>query len=212
MRIRKLARNNSGQALVETALILPLLLTIVLNAVNFAYFFLMALDITASSRSSGIYSIMGGATPAALPLPVAGPPTLDKTTGQPTGTTVSDLAFQDLYGSVYSPSLTNTGVNVCSSRIGVSGSGSTTATKCTSYGNVTGFPSTAPDADPEAPAFLLGRVDVAYQFSPPIPFTPLNLLVLAVPYTPNKMTTVCNSSGGTVTCTFYRHIEMREMQ
>ena len=195
MTIRKLARNNSGQALIETALILPLLLTIVLNAINFAFFFLVALNITASSRSSGIYSIMGGATPAAQPLPQAGP--------YDTNTSVSYLAYQDLTGAVYTPTPTNTGVNVCSSTVGVSGTGSATVTTCTSSGIGGGFP-TSSDADPEAPAFLMGRVDVAYKFSPPIPLTPFNALLL--------LASNCSSSGGTVTCTFYRHVVMREMQ
>jgi len=201
MKIRKLARNSSGQALIETALILPLLLTIVLNAVNFAYFFLMALNITGAARSSGIYSIMGGATPAAVALPKAGPYT--------TTTTVSYLAYQDLTGSVYSPSTTNTGVNVCSSTVGIHNAGSTNmGTNCASVGISGGFAATA-GPDPElnsansAPAFLLNRVVVAYQFSPPIPIMPFNILVLAAP--------VCTSSGGTVTCTFYRQVEMREM-
>src|ERR1700758_5513804 len=110
MRKSKRFNNCSGQALIETALILPLLLMIVLNAVNFGYFFLMALNITAASRTSGIYSVMGGATPAALPLPNAGPVT--------TTTTVSYLAYQDLTGAVYSPSTSNTGVQVCSSSVG----------------------------------------------------------------------------------------------
>lgn len=105
MRKSKRFSGSSGQALIETALILPLLLMIVLNAVNFGYFYLMALNITAASRSSGIYSIMGGATPASLPLPNAGPVT--------TTTTVSYLAYQDLTGAVYSPSTSNTGVQVC---------------------------------------------------------------------------------------------------
>jgi hypothetical protein len=195
MTIRKLARNSSGQALIETAIMLPLLLVIVLNAVNFAFFFLMALNITASSRSSGIYSVMGGATPAAVPLPKAGP--------QTTASTVSYLAYQDLTGAVSTPSTSNTGVNVCSSTVGVTGSGSSTVTSCTSSGAGGGFPSSA-DADPEAPSFLLGRVDIAYKFSPPIPFSAFNLIVLAAPN--------CVSSGGTVTCTFYRHVVMREMQ
>src|ERR1019366_10079576 len=171
MRIRKLARNSSGQALIETVLVLPLLLTIVLNAVNFAFFFLMALNITSASRTSGIYSIMGGATPSAIALPNAGP--------QTTSTTVSYLAYQDLTGAVYSPSTSNTGVNVCSSTVGVSAGG---ITNCTSYGISGGFPSTA-EADPElnadssGPAFLLNRVDVAYKVNPPVPLTPFNLFV-----------------------------------
>src|SRR5579863_1393684 len=201
MRKSKRLRGCSGQALIETALILPLLLMVVLNAVNFGYFYLMALNITASSRSSGIYSIMGGATPAALPLPNAGPVT--------TTTSVSYLAYQDLTGAVYSPSTSNTGVQVCSTSVGaVINPGTTTMhTPCTSFG-IGSFP--ASDVDPElnlgktAPAFLLNRVDVAYQFSPIIPLAPFNIMALATP--------ACSSSAGTVTCTFYRHVEMREMQ
>jgi hypothetical protein len=204
MKTLKLARNSSGQALIETALVLPLLLTIVLNAVNFAFFFLMALNITAASRSSTIYSVMGGSTPSAIALPKGGPAT--------TTTTVSYLALQDLTGAVYSPS-TMAGVQVCSSSIppapGILNAGTTNMqTRCASYGSVGSFPSAEPDpelnAGSTAPAFLLNRVDVAYQFSPPIPVMPFNILVLAAP--------ICTSSGGTVTCTFYRHVEMREMQ
>ena len=51
-------RGSSGQALVRLLNSLPFLLFIVLNAVNFAYFFLMAVNITGASRSSGIYSVM----------------------------------------------------------------------------------------------------------------------------------------------------------
>ncbi len=47
------------------------------------------------------------------------------------------------------------------------------------------------------------RVDVAYQFRPPIPLMPFNIIILASP--------ACSSSGGVVTCLFYRHTEMRAM-
>jgi hypothetical protein len=202
MRILKLARNNSGQALIETALILPLLLVIVLNAVNFAFLFLMTLNITSAARTSGIYSIMGGATPAAKSLPLAGPATTDCPPTTVTAT-VSDLAYQDLCGAVSAPSTSNTGINVCSSRVGVSGTGAATVTTCTLSGIGGGFPASA-EADPESPSFLLGRVDVAYKFSPPIPLIPFSAALLVSPN--------CSSSGGSVTCTFYRHIVMREMQ
>ncbi|MCU1297115.1 MAG: TadE family protein, partial [Acidobacteriaceae bacterium] len=184
MKKRKLEQDSSGQALMETVLLMPLLLMIVLNAVNFGYFFLMALNITSAARSSGLYSIMGGATPSAIALPKAGPET--------TATSVSYLAYQDLTGAVYSPS-TNAGVQVCSPSVGVLNAGTTTMqTNCASYGSVGTFPSA--EADPElnsgntAPAFLLNRVDVAYQFSPPIPLMPFNLVNLASP--------ACTSTGG----------------
>jgi len=172
----------------------------VLNAVNFAYFFLMALNITSSTRSSALYSIMGGATPAAIALPPAG------TTA--TTTSVSYLAFQDLTGAVYSPSTTNTGVQVCSPSIGINNPGTTTEkSQCSTFGLAASYP--APDTDPElnagstAPAFSLNRVDVAYQFRPPIPLMPLNILTLLGPN--------CTSTGGVVTCVFYRHAVMRAM-
>ena len=207
MRKSKRLRGSSGQALIETALILPLLLMIVLNAVNFGYFFLMALNITAASRSSGIYSVMGNSTPASQAIPVAGPPSVTCPSTTATNT-VSDLALQDLCGAVFSPSTSNTGVQVCSSSVGVLNPGSATMqTSCAQYG-VGSFVAAEPDPEKNlantAPAFLLNRVDVAYQFSPPIPLAPFNIMALA---TPN-----CSSSSGTVTCTFYRHVEMREMQ
>jgi hypothetical protein len=183
----------------ETVLLMPLLLALILNAINFAYFFLMALNITSAARTSGLYSITGGATPAAIALPPAGTAT--------TTTSVSYLAYQDLTGAVYSPT-TNAGVQVCSPAVGVLNAGTINQkSQCTSFGSIGSFP--AAEVDPElnsgstAPAFLLNRVDVGYQFSPPIPLMPFNIIVLASP--------ACSSSGGNVTCTFYRHAMMRAM-
>lgn len=191
---------SSGQALVETTLITWfVLLPLLLNAINFGYFFLMALNIAGSARTTGLYSITGGATPASIALPLAGPTT--------TTTSVSYLAYQDLTGAVYSPT-TYAGVQICSPSVGILNAGTATQqSKCTPFGSVGSFP--AADVDPEksaggtVPAFMLNRADVAYSFSPPIPASLFNLIVLASP--------ACSSSGGTVTCTFYRHSEMRAM-
>ena len=190
----------AGQALTETVLLIPLLLLLVLNAINFAYFFLMALNITAAARTSALYSIMGDQTPAAIPVPDAGPSS--------SATSVSYITYQDLTGAVPSPS-TNAGVQVCSPSVGVVNAGTVTQkTQCASFGTVGAFPSSEPDPELNSsgtmPAFLMNRVDVAYTFSPPIPLTPFNLLVLASP--------ACSSSGGRLTCTFYRHSVMRVMQ
>jgi hypothetical protein len=204
MRIRK--RGNSGQALVETVLMLPLLLGIVLNAINFAYFFLIALNISAASRSSGIYSIMGPSTPAAIVYPNAGP--LDCSNP---AKTVSDLACQDLTGAVYSPSSSDFGVQVCSPSVapGVLFAGTVNErTPCASYGMSSMFSFAPSEPDPElnydgsAPAFLLNRVDVVYRFRTPIPLMPFNIVVLAAPQ--------CTGSDPVV-CTFRRHVEMRAM-
>src|ERR1019366_6105888 len=166
MRMTKFGRGSSGQALIETTLLVTfVILPIVLNAINFGYYFLMALDITSSSRSSGLYSIMGNASTVARALPLAGPYNTD--------TSVSYIAYQDLTGAVYSPSTSNTGVQVCSPSLGVLNAGTVNQkSACATFG-IGGF--SAADADPELnngntpPAFLWTRVDVAYQFSPPIP-------------------------------------------
>jgi len=197
MKIRKLARNSSGQALVETALILPLVLLLVLNIINLGYFFLVALNLAASPRSGVEYSILGQSTPGTLNLP--------------SDVGVSYLSGQDLYGALSSPS--SVSIQVCSSTVGpLNNPGATTQTAkcapctlsstdmsatCTAGG--TGSP--APSSDPESPSFVLDRVDVDYSFHPIIPGTPFGLALL--PF--------CSSSGGTVTCRFHRQVSMREM-
>jgi Flp pilus assembly protein TadG len=201
MKITRSMRKSSGQSLVETVLLLPMLLAIVLNAINFGYFFLMALNLTASSRSSGLYSIMGDATPAALPVPNAGPQTATNS--------VSYLAYQDLTGAVYSPSTINTGVRVCSPSVGILNAGTANQqSQCSSFGAVSSSVAAGPDPELNSsntvPAFLLNRVDIAYQFTPPIPLMPFNIILLASP--------ACTTTGGSVTCTFYRHSEMRVMR
>ena len=190
---------DSGQALMETILAMPVLLVLVLNAVNFGFFFLVALNLTGAARNSATYSIMGGATPSSISLPLAGPNT--------TITSVSYLAYQDLTGAVYSPS-TTAGVQVCSPSIGINNPGTTTQNSmCSAFGSVGTF--VAASTDPElnagntAPAFNLNRVDVVEKFTPPIPYMPFNIVLLVNP--------LCVSAGGSVTCTFYRHIEMRAM-
>jgi TadE-like protein len=199
MTIRNRLRSDSGQSLLETILVIPLLLLIVANAINFGYFFLMALNLSAASRSSTLYSIMGSASPPSTSYPSAGPTT--------STLSVSYLTYQDLTGSVYDPS-GSASVQVCSPSIGVRNGGTTTETAaCSSFPSGTTFP--APDSDPElnagntAPAFILQRVDIKYTFTPPLPAMPFNLIILPTP--------ACSSSGGNVSCTFYRHSEMRGM-
>ena len=193
MRGRRFVGGNSGQALVETVLLMPLVLLLVLNVINFGYFFVVALNLAASPRSGVEYSILGFATPGSLILPLEGP--------------VSSLSQRDLTGAINSP--TGATIQVCSSAIGVTGSGSGQTTLCKSCTGVgptcggAGAGSPAPDPDPEAPNFTLNRVDVNYTFSPIIPGTPFGLALLPM--------SACSSSGGTVTCTFHRQVSMRAM-
>ena len=197
MKILKRARNNSGQALIEAALVLPLIMLLVLNIVNFGYFFVVALNLAASPRSGVEYSILGFETPGSLSLPSAGPPS--------TTNTISHLSQQDLTGALSSP--TGATIQVCSFTVGVSGTGAGQKTQCVSCTGSTcgtaGTGSPAPAADPEAPTFYLNRVDVDYTFSPPIPGTPFGLALLPL--------SVCSASGGNVTCRFHRQVSMRVM-
>jgi TadE-like protein len=189
-------KGSSGQALVETAIILPVVMLLVLNVVNFGFFFVVALNLAASPRSGVEYSILGFQTPGSLVLPAAGPPS--------TVTTISHLSQQDLTGAIFSP--TSASIQVCSSTVGLT-SGSPPAAKCVSCSGTTcgtsGTGSPAPNADPESPTFVLDRVDVDYTFSPPIPGTPFGLALLPL--------SVCSSSNNIVTCDFHRQVSMREM-
>jgi Flp pilus assembly protein TadG len=194
MKKTKFARNSSGQALIETALLMPLLLTLALNCVNFGYLFIVALNVAEAPRSGSQYSILGFQTPASLTLPAAGPPS--------TATTVSYLNQQDMTGAVTAP--TGASIQVCSSTVGMTATGVSKCETCTgtTCGAVnTGNP--APAADPEAPNFVLNRVDVNYVFSPPIPGLVFNLALLPLQG--------CSSGAGGVTCTFHRQVSMREM-
>lgn len=183
--------------MLETALLLPLLLLLILNAVNFGYFILVALNLAAAPRSGGQYSVLGFATPAALLLPSPGPPG--------TTTSVSYLTYQDMTGALYQP--TGASIQVCTKVLGLAGSGASQTAKCStctsSSCGTAGTGSPVPNADPEAPTFVLHRVDVTYTFRPLIPGTPFGIALLP--------SSICASSGGTVTCTFHRQISMRSM-
>jgi len=81
---------ESGQSLIETALILPLLLLLAFNAINFGYFFFAAINLAAAPRTGVQYSIIGEATPVNIPLPPVGPSTSQ--------VSVSYLTYQDMLG------------------------------------------------------------------------------------------------------------------
>jgi Flp pilus assembly protein TadG len=192
MKTRKLAKGDSGQALVETALMMPIIILMMLNAVNFGYYYLVALDLTSAARTGALYSMIGSATPAGTALPTA---------AGTSNLTASYLTYQDLTGSLLSPG--NATVQVCSAALGTTGSGSAQTAQCETCttsactGLTVGSGSPTPDSDPEAPTFVLNRVDVTYTFSPIIPGTPFGLFLL----------NACPASK----CTFGRHLSMRAM-
>jgi len=77
---------------------LPLLLLVLMNALNFAYFFLVILNLTGAARSATLYSIEGSYTPYATQEPPAGTGTGATLTTTPG--TVAYTAYQDLTGAL----------------------------------------------------------------------------------------------------------------
>jgi len=202
MRIRK--NKSAGQSLVETAIMTPILLCLVLNSINFGYFLLLAMNLTAAPHHSALYAIQGSSTPSGAALPAAGPTTTGSASAP---AAVSYLTYQDLTGAINAPGTVK--VQVCSAVLGTTGSGSSQTANCVSCTNSTSncssgsFAGQTPDSDPEAPAFVLNRVDVSYTFSPMIPGTIFGVVLLP--------TSACSLSNGLITCTIHRQVSMRSM-
>lgn len=170
-------RTSNGQSLVEVAAFLPIVMLCAAYAVDFGYFFIICANLTSSARSATEYSIQGYQSPGQATLPSAGPTT--------STASVVALALGDMAG--VANSATQVSVQVCSKSVGTSGN----ATKCSSFGpTVAGSTSTAVQTDPEAPTFLLNRVDVTYTVQPPIPLTFFSVSLLP-------------------TLSFQRHVAMR---
>jgi Flp pilus assembly protein TadG len=143
----RIHNSRSGQALVETAVMVPLLMLVLLNAVNVGYFYWAVINLTEATRGSAEWSIMGTASTIGKQAPASGP--------QSDGTSVAFLAFQDV--SAFATS-SNATVAVCTTTF----STGTPSTSCNSYGAST----LSPTADPDPEGLVLNRVDITYQFTP----------------------------------------------
>lgn len=176
-----------GQSLLETALMLPVLLLLTFNAVNFGYFFFVAVNLAAAPRSGVQYAILGPSTPQTPDYPLPGPPG--------TSTSISFVTYEDMRGVLTGSS--SAVVQVCNSKQGKMGTGSSTTTACTKYPS--GSPSYTPAPDPEAPLFSLARVDVVYTLTPIIPS-----FVLPTPAGPISLALLPS-------LTMHRQVSMREM-
>ena len=150
-----IARETSGQSLIEIALMMPLLILLIGYAIDFGYFFIVAANITSAARNAAQYSVQGFATPGQGALAVAGPLT--------TTTSVAATALGDIAALFNSSTLA--AVQVCTKSLGMTGN----LANCVNYGAVA--TSYTPAADPEAPYFVLQRVDVTYTVQPPIPMS-----------------------------------------
>jgi Flp pilus assembly protein TadG len=157
-RRRKFA-SDKGQGLIEAAVILPFLFLLLFNAINFAYYFYVALNLAQAPRDAVEYSIQGFQTSASLDLASA--------------TTVSTVTYANLTGL---PNASNTPTQVCTAANGVN--------SVTHKANCTQFPvgsttSWAIDADPDEPGkFVLNRVDVQYTVQPLIAGSPFGIKLL----------------------------------
>ena len=186
-RVRAKCICDSGQSLIEFALLLPIILILAFNAINFGYFAYVAVNLAAAPRTGVQYSVVGFATPATLSLPDPGPASAVLS--------VSHLTYEDMRGAL--PSYSGARVQVCTKQLGVNGVGIAQKANCAAYGS--GSQTYTPASDPEAPLFVLHRVDVLYTVNPPIP--PFQL---PTPAGPIRISVVPNLN-------FHRHVSMRAM-
>ncbi len=147
--------------MIETALVMPVLVTMLCFAVDIGYFFIVAANLVSASRNAALYSGQGFDSPAQQQLPAAGTSgSLSDTAG------VAGLAGGDLSG--LAAMATKTTVEVCSKQVGVTQTANGYVTNCNTYPS--GSLNYTPDQDPESNnGMLTQRVDVVYTVSPPIP-------------------------------------------
>ena len=129
-----------GQALVEFALIVPLLFLLIVNAVNFGGFLFAWITIASAARAGGEYWALGSVA-VATPTPTPA-----------TAAQVTTLVTNDIASLLGRSSLV---VRVCKNNNSV--------VTCTGAGSL------APPADPEPSTYILTTVDVTYTWQPPIP-------------------------------------------
>jgi Flp pilus assembly protein TadG len=152
-------QHDEGQSLLETAIAMPLLLGIAFNLINLGYFWFVVLSLAAAPRQGVQYSAQGGASIT--------------TVSAPSATAVSALVFDNMTNAVHGATASNTGVRVCSTSVGVDPT--TGVALCSSFGKA--FTFSAVPADPEAPVFVLNRVDVGYTVTHVIPGTAFNVVL-----------------------------------
>jgi hypothetical protein len=135
--------SQSGSSLVEFALLLPLMLLLVVNAVNFGAFFYDFITMTSAARSGSQYASLAGAS-VASPSPA-------------TSAQIYNLVTQDISALRNRASLV---VRVCTN------TNNTVACEQTGTGS---FPNPPTDPRPEANLFVMAWVDVQYTYQPLVP-------------------------------------------
>ena len=172
-------RKQAGQALVEFALMLPLMLILIANIVNFAGFFSAFVEVGNASRSAGDYTIMGtvaysGSNAAGVAGPTLHAPSDNRSAG---AQLVANMLGTDMLALTNRSSInvrlcelnpsnaaiSNATCNVCNNSAG------TGVMSCTSgSGSFTTNP--VPDnSTGEGASYTLTWVDVSYTYNPFIP-------------------------------------------
>jgi len=80
--------------------------------------------------------------------------------------------FENMTSAIGGATSSNVAVQVCTSAVGINSSG---IAQCQQSGSAFTFPGAA--ADPEAPFFVLDRVDVEYTVKPIIPGSAFNVVL-----------------------------------
>jgi hypothetical protein len=153
-------RGEEAHSLIETAVAMPLLLGIAFNLVNLAYFWIIVLTISAAPRLGVEYATQGGQA-------------ITTTASAPGTTAISNLVYENLTNAIAGATTSNTSVQVCTNAKGVNST--THLALCDQFGPSFSFP--APAADPEAPLYVLNRVDVVYTVTPIIKGTAFNVIL-----------------------------------
>jgi len=155
------SKGQDGQSLLETAIAMPLLLGLAFNIINWGYLWFMVLTLSAAPRLGVEYASQGGQAMTTVSAPGA--------------MAISNLVYDNLTNAISGATTSNAAVQVCSSAIGVNSS--THIALCNQFGPA--FPFATPAADPEAPIYVLHRVDVGYTVTPIIPGAAFNVILPA---------------------------------
>jgi hypothetical protein len=163
---------RGGQALVELAFIIPFLLLIIANVVNFGGMFYSAITVANAARNASQNFIYGSAT--------------IRNTRTPTASQVWTLAEEDTYTLHNRSSIA---IRVC-----LENRNDPSNPACTEQGPGAGsFTFTNPPIDTRAEgnAYLNGWVDVGYTYTPYIPL--FEVPIIGVPLSPPPQTIIRQS-------------------
>src|SRR5260221_10701463 len=142
---------EEGQSLLETAIGVPLMVSLAFNAINIGYLWFMMLSLSAAPRQGVQYATQGGG--AATPSPGA--------------TAVSTLVYDNLTKGIKGVTTGNAGVRVCTNALGVAGAGASQVSLRQSLGPAISVAAGA--ANREAPNCGLNRHDVVPLITPVLP-------------------------------------------